>query len=273
MRINKFYGTVLSISTIVGATTLALHFNKSSEPVSVLAASWQNSFCEINQKAAECLDQHPNYPNKTDATRADFKNFSLHGLWPTSYDNEERNNFIFCNTRKIPSKTDWKYIKPIELSKQTRAELNNVMPGSQSHLDRWEWEKHGTCHPTTEHGGAEEYYLDSLYLMSQLNQSKVQQFFEENIGHNVSVDDIRASFDVAFGEGAGQRVQVKCNDEYGLITEIRLRLQGKIINNKTTLKELLHAAQPYTDEDQQCQSGYIDEPGFKYPDQPIAIEP
>ena len=39
--------------------------------------------------------------------------------------------------------------------------------------------------------------------MKQLNNSKIQRFFAENIGKSVTAEEIRAQFDVAFGDGSG----------------------------------------------------------------------
>ena len=73
------------------------------------------------------------------------------------------------------------------------------MPGTKSDLQRHEWIKHGTCYSDT----PEEYYVEALQLMNQLNASPVRVLFAKGIGEFVTADKVRAAFDEAFGAGAG----------------------------------------------------------------------
>ncbi|KZK97057.1 ribonuclease T2 [Pseudovibrio sp. Ad26] len=207
----------------------------------LLAASWQPAFCQTHQNLPECINQT--------SERYDADHFALHGLWP-----QPRGNFWCGVTEAQKNLTDRENrhrLNSIRLSDQTRAELNKVMPGAQSYLDRYEWVKHGTCYSDS----PEEYYAESLELMEQLNSSAVRDLFAANIGEVLTTAQVRAAFDETFGAGAGNRVQVRCKG--GLITELFINLKGRI-EPDTPMSELLLAAKPVQSD---CQ-GRVDPVGF-----------
>ena len=136
------------------------------------------------------------------------------------------------------------------ISKETRELLSKKMPGYHSNLHRHEWIKHGTCYGTD----VETYYTDSLALLKQLNDSKVQDYFEANQGKYVHLKDIRKLFDEAFGKGAGDHVTMKCKD--GLITELWLHIGSGSDN----LGELLLKGQTPKS---RCFKGKIDTFGYQ----------
>ena len=146
----------------------------------------------------------------------------------------------------------WDELPPVELSEETRADLAVVMPGMRSALQRHEWLKHGTCYGT----GPEEYFAEALQLMAELNQSPVRALLAARIGARVSADELRAAFDQAFGAGAGARVALSCAG--GLLTELRIHLQGTI-HATTRLADLIAAAAPVA---AACAGGRIDPAGF-----------
>lgn len=209
----------------------------------VLAASWQPAFCQGNQEIKECASQTE--------VRFDADNFALHGLWP-----QPRGNFwcgVTQDQKKLAENRETRGELPvIELSSKTRVELNRVMPGTQSYLDRYEWIKHGTCYSET----PEEYYVESIDLMDQLNGSVVRDLFAGNIGGSLTAGQIRSAFDAAFGEGAGERVEVRCRS--GMVNELFIHLRGQI-ETDTSFSDLLLAADPVR---VGCQQGEIDAVGF-----------
>jgi ribonuclease T2 len=215
---------------------------KSADSGYVLAASWQPAFCHVHRAKAECRLQTPE--------RFDGAHFTLHGLWP------QPREAIYCGVshahRNAAETGRWRDLPPVELTEATRADLDLVMPGTQSDLERHEWLKHGTCYSDT----AEEYYIESLQLMNQLNASPVRVLFATRIGKLVSADEVRAAFDQGFGAGAGARVQMACNA--GLVTELRIHLDGAITPT-TRLADLLAAAGPVA---AGCSRGRIDPAGF-----------
>ncbi|WP_374333400.1 ribonuclease [Aestuariivirga sp.] len=211
----------------------------------VLALSWQPAFCETNQKKPECRWQT--------GQRPDANYLSLHGLWPQPSSRE------YCNVpapvRMAGESGRWKDIPPVNLSLSTQADLETMMPGSRSLLERHEWAKHGSCYPAD----AETYFKDSFRLLREVNASPVADIFMRSIGRRATAADIRAAFDQAFGAGAGNRVRVSCKDDGDrrLIAEITLGLKGDIPSG-TSLSELMLAAAPI---DPGCPAGLVDPVG------------
>lgn len=213
----------------------------------ILAVNWQPAFCETAPRTRECRDQRP---NSFEAT-----NFSLHGLWPQPRGNE------YCdvpNRNRIASEDGrWRDLPPLDLTLAQRRDLDMVMPGSQSGLDRHEWTKHGTCYS----GGQREYFGDSLDLMQALNASEVAGLFAANIGKRLTLTQIRASFDAAFGPGAGARVSMDCAQDGNrtLITELRIALTGEITSPDDFAGLILAADSLETT----CRSGQVDAVGLR----------
>jgi ribonuclease T2 len=213
----------------------------------VLAVSWQPGFCETHRSKPECVSQT--------AERFDATHFALHGLWPQPINN------IYCNVADNIVATDknsrWQDLPELVLETQTRAELDRVMPGTQSFLQRHEWIKHGTCYngePT------EKYFADSIALMDQLNATAIRDLFADNIGQEITATAIRDAFDDVFGAGAGARVKVSCQDDVNrrLITEITIGLAGDL--DELSMAEALFAA-PQTSAG--CPRGIVDPAGFQ----------
>jgi ribonuclease T2 len=143
----------------------------------------------------------------------------------------------------------WHRLDKLELSSEVRTKLAKLMPGYGSNLHKHEWVKHGTCYGTN----ASDYYSDAMTLLTQVNESKVQQFFKQNIGKTVRLEDIRKEFDKEFGSGAGKHVTMNCNR--GLVTELWLHIGNK----GTTLAELLKGGERPR---KSCYKGRIDAVGF-----------
>ncbi|TIM46036.1 ribonuclease [Mesorhizobium sp.] len=217
----------------------------SRKPEYVLALSWQPAFCETRPGKTECKAQ----------TAAGFEatHFTLHGLWP-----QPKGNF-YCQVVAADKANDnparWQELPPVELEPNTRSELDQVMPGTASALDRHEWIKHGTCYGKSQ----QAYFSDALNLTRAANASPVRDLFKQNIGRDLTSDQIRAAFDSAFGPGAGERVRVSCvNDPSSgrwLIGELTLGLTGPIGPN-SSLSELLLASVPTNNAG--CPKGTVD---------------
>lgn len=213
----------------------------------VLAVNWQPAFCELNTRARECRDQRPNAFEAT--------NFTLHGLWPQPRGNE------YCDVserdRWASEDGRWRDLPALDLTIAQRRDLDIVMPGSQSGLDRHEWVKHGTCYSASER----EYFADSLDLMLALNTSEVAELFASNIGRRLTLTEVRAAFDSAFGPGAGDRVSMNCAPDGNrtLITELRINLTGAI-TGPDSMPDLIGAAEPAPIA---CRSGQVDAVGLR----------
>lgn len=213
----------------------------------VLAVNWQPAFCETAQHVRECRDQQPN--------SFEASHFTLHGLWPQPRNNE----YCGVSDGDLWASRDgrWHDLPPLDLTIAQRRDLDEVMPGSQSGLDRHEWVKHGTCYGTDQR----EYYADSLDLMLALNTSDVVELFAANIGKRITLVQVRAAFDSSFGTGAGERVSMSCIEDGNriLITELQINLTGEI-TGPDDLGTLMLAAEPA---DSECRAGQVDVVGFQ----------
>jgi ribonuclease T2 len=213
----------------------------------VLAINWQPAFCETAEHVRECRDQRPN--------SFEASHFTLHGLWPQPRSNE------YCGVSEgdIWASRDgrWRDLPPLDLNIALRRDLDEVMPGSQSGLDRHEWVKHGTCYGTDQR----EYYADSLDLMLALNTSEVVALFAGNIGRRITLTQVRSAFDVSFGPGTGERVSMSCIEDGNriLITELQINLTGEV-TGPDGLSRLMLAAEPT---DSECRSGQVDAVGLR----------
>ncbi|CAA6820127.1 MAG: Ribonuclease I precursor (EC [uncultured Thiotrichaceae bacterium] len=205
----------------------------------LLAVSWQPAFCETHPSKTECKTLTP--------SRFDAQNLALHGLWP-----QPRNN-AYCGVsvkdKSVDRRKRWDLLAPLKLSSKVRQELSVVMPGYASNLQRHEWIKHGTCYGTSEN----VYYADSLWMMRELNNSVVRDLFRSRIGQKLSIQDLRQSFDKAFGAGAGQKVNMRC-DRKGRVGEIWVNLRGKVSSGISFKHMLMNAPKAKAD----CKSGVVD---------------
>lgn len=220
---------------------------KSEAPQYVLAFSWQPAFCETRPQKPECRSQHDQ--------RFDASSFSLHGLWP------QPRSQAYCGVTPEEVERDkkgrWRQLQPLELTKESRKKLEQIMPGTQSYLHRHEWVKHGTCHG----GSAQEYFDQSLTLMRALNGSQLRALFAANIGKELSGEEIRGVFDADFGSGAGDRLRIACkrDGDRRLIVELTLGLTG-VIEAEPDMEQLISAANPT---DPGCPSGMVDPVGLQ----------
>lgn len=211
-------------------------------PTAILAASWQPAFCERRSRLPECRSQT--------ADRFDARHFSLHGLWP-----QPRSN-VYCGVADDLKRHDkagnWQALPELPLPEALRRELERVMPGTASGLDRHEWIKHGTCHA----GDPETYYRLSLELMQALNRSALRSFFAANLGRIVTVEAMREAADGAFGESAGSRIGMHCVTVDGrvLIVELRFHL-SLAAGPQAGFADRLRAAPPVRSP---CGAGEID---------------
>jgi ribonuclease T2 len=224
--------------------------SSSGKPEYVFALSWQPAFCETKATKPECRAQNP--------TEFDATHFTLHGLWP-----QPNGNFycqVSASDRANDNPAHWGDLPPVSLDANTRAELDQVMPGTASKLDRHEWIKHGTCYGKSQ----QEYFSDALNLVRAVNASPVRDLFTGNIGKQITSDQIRGAFDAAFGKGAGERVRVSClvdpSSGRRMIGELTLGLSGPI-GPDSKLGDLLMASAPTGKAG--CPKGTVDPIGFQ----------
>jgi ribonuclease T2 len=218
------------------------------KPEYVFALSWQPAFCETKPDKSECRAQA--------ASGFDATHFSLHGLWP------QPNGNFYCGVKASDRANDkpgrWSRLPAVTLDAATRQELDRVMPGTRSDLERHEWIKHGTCSGKSQ----QDYFADAVRLLREVNASPVQALFAKSVGSALTSGQIRDAFDAAFGAGAGERVRVSCVNDHGrrLIGEITLGLTGPI-EPASSLSGLMLAAAP-TD-NAGCPEGTVDAVGVR----------
>ena len=213
----------------------------------VLAISWQPAFCENRPNRPECESQTE--------TRFDAENFALHGLWPQPRSRDYCG--VDASTVAADENGDWADLPEPELSAELREELDRVMPGTQSALDRHEWIKHGTCYE----GDAERYFGDSLDVLEAINASAVRELFSASIGEELTQEAVRAAFDEAFGAGAGDRVRLACVEDDGrrLINELTIGLTGDIDGPQSFADRIMEARPT----DGGCSGGIVDPIGLQ----------
>ncbi|SFV64665.1 Ribonuclease I precursor [hydrothermal vent metagenome] len=213
--------------------------NKRVSKQQLLALSWQNAFCETHRYVKECKN---NFSKRYTDTK-----FGLHGLWPQPRDN------IYCGVssenKKFDKRHKWGKLPSLNLTPEVIKELKEVMAGYGSNLHRHEWIKHGTCTNLTPNS----YYKKAISLTKQINDSKVGQFFTQNIGKSVTLEQIRFKMNASFGAGSGKKVEIRC--QKGMITELWIHLGS----GKDNIKDLLKDGK---DIYSRCKNGKIDKVGF-----------
>jgi len=234
---SSFVSRIKSHSAKMKEEGMNLH--KSTSKQNLLALSWQNAFCQSHQYKKEC--------KRMDSKDFGAFEFVLHGLWP-----QPRNN-QYCKMNKkqigMDKNKQWNRLDKLTLNADTRKELAQKMPGYSSNLHLHEWVKHGSCYGTS----ANDYYADAMKLLDAVNGSKVQQYFKQNIGRNVTLKEIRKAFDKEFGNGAGKHVTMNCKQ--GLVTELWLHLGS----GESDLKGLLAKGKSPKS---RCHKGRVDAVGF-----------
>jgi ribonuclease T2 len=217
----------------------------------VLALSWQPAFCETRPSKPECRQLNDGLLPITE------QQLSLHGLWP-----QPRGN-VYCGVpesiKQIDKPDRWDELPAPELDADTAERLAVAMPGTASFLERHEWIKHGTCFFGDRNG--DEYYDDTLLVMDAINDSEVGVFLAANVGAEIETSDLLQVFDAAFGDGAGDRVQVACTGDQGrvLVQELKIALMGEITET-SDVGDLILAASPQSPG---CPRGIIDPAGLQ----------
>jgi ribonuclease T2 len=194
----------------------------------ILAVQWHPTYCETeNYAGVKCQSQ---VQDSFVATH-----FSLHGLWPDNLDDRDMfpcycdvSGPVDCRESRDPKIS-------VDISKPVLGNLAKVMPGVVSGLHVHEWLKHGTCYEDDKEGAdfnatPDEYYTESMILLSRLNDSGVRDLFVENAGGYLYDEQISKAFDEAFGPGAGKRVLIICSriGNETFIRELWIGLRGDI---------------------------------------------
>jgi len=184
----------------------------------VLALSWQPAFCETKRQKPECQSQNNG--------RFDATNFVLHGLWPNQ-NNDPSHSFAYCEQSHSIINTDkagdWCDLPDLPLSAAVTQELNVFMPGAESCLDHHEWYKHGSCAGMS----ADAYFALSNSLVASFAQTDFNMYIANQIGREVSRNDLLNRFEEEFGPDSDDFLSLRCHEVDGksLLSEIRLTLK------------------------------------------------
>jgi|RhiMethySRZTD1v2_1073278.scaffolds.fasta_scaffold03065_19 ribonuclease T2 len=203
------------IAAIAAALTLAGCDDSPSITHYVLALSWGPAFCEFNPDKPECRE----------LDGADFaaSNLTVHGLWPNSGPSDGPS---YCNvdaaTKALDQPQSWCELPKPKLDDDTRALLKSAMPGTASCLDRHEWIKHGTCADMR----AQSYFADTLRLAAAVQATRLGQVITDNVGRNVTPQQLANAFEATFGAGSSQALTFICTERKGshYLAEIRIAL-------------------------------------------------
>ncbi|EYR77720.1 ribonuclease T2 family [Shinella sp. DD12] len=186
----------------------------SREGREVLSVSWQKGYCAARPRSRGCADFSANAPAA--------RQFSLLSRF------QVRKSYcgIEAALKQRARKGKWTELPDIVLASVTKERLMAAMPAARLGLDRQQWLRSGSCVAVS----PEIYYSRSLDLLDTLNASPVRALFSQKAGAAVTLAEVRAAFDAAFGKGAGERV----------VTGLTIGLAG----DGPTLAERIAAAVP-----------------------------
>lgn len=210
-------------------------------PVSyVLALSWQPAFCAVRITDSACED--------LSANQWAASHFTLHGLWPNvdrNFDgrlNADDNYCLPAADRAALIDRNWRQLPEPDLSTGIRQELDRVMPGTESLLERYQWVKHGTCSGFD----PERYFAAAIARTDDMADTYLTAFVAENAGRQVSRRDLIERFELDFGKGSGRALRLFCTRPEGspILAEIRLILRPNRIELPLTRGSLAIPATP-----------------------------
>ena len=160
----------------------------------VFSVGWQPGYCAARPKSRGCADFSAASPSA--------RQFSLVGRF------QARRSYcgVDAALKQRARKGKWTDLPDITLASGTRDRLLAAMPAASLGLDRRQWLRSGSCVSPS----PEAYYGRSLDLLDELNASPVPALFTGKAGGTVTLAQVRAAFDVAFGPGAGERVRLTC---------------------------------------------------------------
>ena len=192
----------------------------------VLAIGWQAGYCAARPKSKGCVSF------SADAPAA--RQFSLVGRW------QPRQSYcgIEAGLKQRARKGKWIDLPELALAAGTKERLATAMPAVRVGLDRQQWLRSGSCVAAS----PEAYYGRSLDMLDQINASPLPALFAERAGGTVTLAEVRAAFDAAFGQGAGERVRLACRKvgENQVVTGLTIGLGA----GEGTLATLIGASGP-----------------------------
>lgn len=190
--------TVLAacLSLFLHSASAAAQAGKADAPAarSVLSVSWQAGYCAVRPKSRGCAG--------FSAAAPEARQLSLHALW------QPRRSYCGVDDalKQQARKGKWTDLPALALADGTKARLAAAMPAVRVGLDRQQWLRSGSCVSAS----PEAYYGRSLDLLDEINGSPVPALLAGKAGGEVTLSEVRAAFDAAFGTGTGERVRLSC---------------------------------------------------------------
>lgn len=205
-----------------------------------LALSWQPAFCEGRTSKPECRLQT--------ATRWDARHLALHGLWPNvdrDGDGQIDGDDNYClpePQRSVAIRSDWRDLAEVALPEALKQDLDRVMPGTASLLERHQWVKHGTC------SGLDQtsYFQAAVARTEDLASTALNRFVSASTDREISRRDLFAAFEMDFGKGSAKALRLICARKDGvvLLSEIRLSLRAENLDQRLDRTSLVIPPKP-----------------------------
>lgn len=187
----------------------------------VLALSWEPAFCATHGNKPEC--------RALDAGDFAASNLVLHGLWPNAASGKEP---AYCgigaSERAADEAGQWCDLPDPGADEQTQGDLQRLMPGAESCLDRHEWVKHGTCS-----GLDGDAYFDAAGRLTEAFQwTELASILRDGMGREIPLYRLIGAFERDFGDGAAAALTVTCRRAGGraYLAEIRVALRPEAID-------------------------------------------
>ena len=143
---------------------------------------------------------------------------ALHGLWP------QNGEYCAAGGQDL-RRVRWRDLPPVRLSVDLRRLLDTAMPGTRSHLDRYQWAKHGTCAGLDQEG----YFGLVVGMHREAMKAGFVRFIQENARGVVRVADLCAALGRDLGPDFDRSVRIvqdKIRDGGFLLSEIRIGLMA-----------------------------------------------
>jgi ribonuclease T2 len=181
----------------------------------ILAILWLPEVCQQEYMKQKLVCQ--NLSNDSFSA----KNFVLHGFWIIK---EKPKLPVFCGTisKDEIKKYTFEKLPKVNISDKTYNSLKKMMPEVLNGLEKYEWQKHGTCSGYD----PEQFFSIQIDLLEQVNKAKFKNYITENIEQEVSISKIKELFNQEFGENSAQTLLFNCNK-----TDTNKLIQIKIILN------------------------------------------
>lgn len=227
-RVNRLLATSAALACAFGASAAA-----SAEDSYLLALTWLPTFCGAGDHAGlpECK-----------ASSATAPRFVLHGLWPDwdmNGDGKRDAADDFCVTGDPDRKAiidldgqsaragNWLALPELKLSAASSNDLQGVMPGTASGLERHEWWKHGTCSGLAQ----EEYFATAILLVREVERSNLARVIAQQAGDGVDRNKLLAAFESDFGANTSRALTLDCQKtaDGAALLEIRIRLKRETV--------------------------------------------